>query len=563
MALGTTLAASIANLATALNASASAQTAKNRYNGANTAFSDGSSNLDIWSKTVGPAGAGQAVACSTAGAVIYGTPVLALPDLMVICFGINDVRQGATSQAQLVALLKQAVNRIRGVLPTTDIVLWGPNAFLTDDPTERGPGHATVAGQAAQAYSTILYNAYAALKNVWPNVLVVQKQDLFGKTCVTYAAAGGASGWMTDQIHPSLPAQIAEADWLAPLIGFVQPFNPQRAALARTAAATAGVMPYTIYPREVEDPATYTPVASGLWLGQGTVSSQDYVDILFPGPRSKEVMFGDVVAMGKGGTVFPIPTTCTITNLNSTTAAARQSRHRAPARDLGRHDHDLPPQLRVGRHGPELPAAARDLSLPAALLRGGGGQWLSAALHANQQQRPRTRPASNSVSANDVILCPGIGAITGFTFNAFLQYWQVNKTGTDFTALQNKYCWVVSTVPKREVQESAWEPMRLHIVGTLTSGPSVVKSIAARGAGKVNRVYALLGTAGTSATTVVLKVNGATVVTFVFNIGQTQIGTTTWATPSYFSIVQGQSIEWDITAGTGAADLALVCDVGG
>ncbi len=67
VALGATLAASIANLATALNASASAQTAKNRYNGANTAFSDGSSNLDIWSKTVGPAGAGQAVACSTAG----------------------------------------------------------------------------------------------------------------------------------------------------------------------------------------------------------------------------------------------------------------------------------------------------------------------------------------------------------------------------------------------------------------------------------------------------------------------------------------------------------------
>ncbi len=498
--------------------------------------------------------------------MIYGTPALALPDLMVICFGINDVRQGATSQAQLVALLKQAVNRIRGVLPTTDIVLWGPNAFLTDDPTSASRvtpnSSAGVLAAAAQAYSTVLYNAYAALKNVWPNVLVVQKQDLFGKTSITYAAAGGASGWMTDQIHPSLPAQIAEADWLAPLIGFAQPFNPQRAALARTAAATAGVMPYTVYPREVEDAATYTPVASGLWLGQGTVSSQDYVDILFPGPRSKEVMFGDVVAMGKGGTVFPIPTTCTITNLNSTTLRlANLGTGLLPVISGG--------TITIYRHNFEWDATVQSYLQQLATypyrrrfyVAAAGNGYLRLYTQTNNSDRDSTGVELSS--ANDVILCPGFGAITGFTFNAFLQYWQVNKTGTDFTALQNKYCWVVSTVPKREIQESAWEPMRLHIVGTLSSGPSVVKSIAARGAGKVNRVYALLGTAGTSATTVVLKVNGSTVVTFVFNIGQTQIGTTTWATPSFFSIVQGQSIEWDITAGTGAADLALVCDVGG
>ena len=193
--------------------------------------------------------------------MIYGTPVLAMPDLMVICFGINDVRQGLTSQAQLIALLKQAVNRIRGVLPTTDLVLWGPNAFLTDDPDERRPRSTPIGN--AQAYSTILYSAHAALKNLWPNVLVVQKQDFFGKTCVTYASAGGASGWMTDQMHPSLPAQNAEADWLAPLIGFVQPFNPQRAIPGAHGRGLRGLMPYAVYPRRGGGPGYYTPSRAG------------------------------------------------------------------------------------------------------------------------------------------------------------------------------------------------------------------------------------------------------------------------------------------------------------
>ena len=561
VALGASLAASISNLATALSASASGQTAKNRYNGANTAFTDGSANLDIWSKVIGPGGGGQAVSCSTAGAVIYGTPVLAVPDLLVLCYGINDVRQGATSLAQMIALLTAAVNRVRAVLPITDIVLLGPNSFLTDDPGAYG--RVTPIAN-AQSYSTLLYNAYAALKNIWPNVVVLQKQDVFGKTATSYAAQGSASGWMADQIHPSLPAQNQVCDWLAPLIGTQAPFNPQRAALARTVGAALGVMPYTLYPREVEDSGFYATIASGQWLTQGTVSSQDYVDIIFPGPRFKEVMAGDVVAMGRGGPVFQIPYSAQITNLNATTLRlANLGTGLLPAISGGtitilRHLFEFDATVQSYLQQKATYPYRRRFFVPAA----GNGYLRLYPLGDNSDRAP---DMVNLSSTTDVLVCPGIGAVTGFTFNPFTgtPNWQVNKSGTDFSSLLLKYVWVVSTVPRRDVIENAWEPMRLSIPGTLTAGPAKVMSIASRGAGTVNRIYALLGTAGTATTTVVLKVNGTQVVSFTFNTGQTQIGSITWATASYFSIVQGQSIEWDITAGAGAADLAVVFDVGG
>ena len=154
--LGASFGGSIANLVAALQASSDPQAAKNNYASRSSNY-DSSYALDIWSKVIGPAGSGMSVACSSAGALINGTPALQVPGLVVMCWGINDVRTGATSQAQLVALLTQAVNRIRAVLPTTDIVLWGPNTFLADDPT--GAGLVTPSGN-AQAYSSLLYGAY-------------------------------------------------------------------------------------------------------------------------------------------------------------------------------------------------------------------------------------------------------------------------------------------------------------------------------------------------------------------------------------------------------------------
>lgn len=240
--LGTSFSGSIDNLVTALAASADAQTAQNNYRKSSSLY-DTSFLLDIWSKRLGPAGSGQAVACSTAGSVINGAPKLQIPALIVMCYGINDVRTGTTTEDQLVALISRAINRIRATLPTTDIILWGPNSFLADDPSASG---AVVPLASAQAYTSLLYNAYARLKNVWPNVVVLQKQDLFGKTCQTYASIGSGSGWMADILHPSLSAQTQMANYIAGVIGYQQPFNQQRANMARVANPTA---PHLVYAR--------------------------------------------------------------------------------------------------------------------------------------------------------------------------------------------------------------------------------------------------------------------------------------------------------------------------
>ena len=352
--VGPNFGASISNLVAVLQASADPTVSKNNYASRSSNY-DVSYALDVWSKTLGPAGAGAGVACSTAGSIINGTPVLQVPGLVVLCYGINDVRTGTTTQAQLVALITKAVNRIRAVLPACDIVLWGPNSFLADDPTGSALVSPAIA-VAAQAYSTLLYGAYEQLKNVWPNVLVLQKQDIFGKTCQTYAALGGSGlSAMSDQLHPSLGAQTQMADWLAPQIGFKKPFNAQRANLARVGNPTA---PYTIYPREVEDPAFYDVIAQANWLGQGNASGNDYMDFLFPGalqgnPARRHGSDGH----GWCGLSNPLDRRHAL-QAQHHDHALRLHRHRPAADFLGRRGHGLSAEVRMGRDDPELCAAA-------------------------------------------------------------------------------------------------------------------------------------------------------------------------------------------------------------
>ncbi|MCW6510998.1 SGNH/GDSL hydrolase family protein [Lichenifustis flavocetrariae] len=556
MALGTSFGGSITNLVAALTASTDAQTARNNYASRSSNY-DVSYALDIWSKVAGPAGSGQAIACSTTGAQINGTPVLQVPGLIVMCWGINDVRTGTTTQAQLVALLSKAINRVRAVLPATDIVLWGPNSFLTDDPT--GAGLVTPSAN-AQAYTTLLYGAYEQLKNVWPNVLVLQKQDIFGKSCFTYAASGGAGqSWMSDQLHPTPGAQTQMADWLAPLIGFKKPFSPQRANLARLAKPAA---PYTIYSREVEDTAFYTTIGQGLWVGQGNVSGQDYLDFYLPGARYKEILPGDVVQMGAGGPVFQFPLTATAYDLNTTTTR------------LGSLGTGLLPVISGGMVTVFRPNFDWDATVQSYMQQANAypyrRRFYAAAAGSGYLRlyplAQNTRDPANLAinAATDVVVVPGIGAITGYQAYQFTgtANWQIALSGTDFTAIKNGYVWVFSPFPSREVMENAFEPMRLNIVG-LTSNVTKVLSIAARGAGKVNKVYCTLGTAGTTDLTVTLKVNGTTVVTFTITANHLGLSSTSWAAGASFWIFQGQTIEWDLSGGTGCADLAIVLDVGG
>lgn len=557
--LGGTFGGSISNLVAALQGSTDAQVAKNYYASRSSNY-DVSYAIDIWSRKVGPAGAGMAIACSTAGALINGTPLLQVPGLIVLCLGINDVRTGTTSQAQLTALLIQAVNRIRAVLPTTDIVLWGPNSLLADDPTGAGLVSPATAA-AAQSYASLLYNAYASLRNSWPNVLVLQKQDIFGKTCVSYAASGGAAGsWMSDQLHPSLGAQTQMTDWLAPLIGFKQPFNLQRAALARIASPTA---PYTVYSRDVEDPSFYDVVAQAPWLNQGTVSSNDYLDFLFPGARYREILPGDVVQMGSAGPVWQVPFSASIYNLNTTTTRIGSlGTGLLPVISGGtvtiyrqRYEWDAT----IQSYAQQLNAYPykRRFYVPAA----GSGYLRLYPIAQNVRD-----PAMANLNPNtDVIVGPGgFGAVTGWTTLGFTGTgnWQVSKSGTDFSALIGKYVWVFSSFPNRDAMEQAYEPVRLTLVGSIT-GTTYVRQIAAWGAGKVNRIFYTQGTAGTSDLTIICKVNGTTALTLLITAGHTTVQTTTWASGAAFPVFASQVIEWTISGGTGAADIAIAVDVGG
>ena len=181
---------------------------------------------------------------------------------------------------------------------------------------------------------------------------------------------------------PRPARQTQMADWLAPLIGFKNPFNP---SAPRSPASPARRRPTRSITREVEDPAFYDVVAQAPWLGQGNVSGQDYMDFTFPGARYKEILPGDVVQMGYWRPGLADPLHGRDLQSQRHDDPVRQSRHRAAARHLGRHGHGLPPQVRVGRHDPELPAAAQRLPLRASLLRAGGRLGLSPALPARAE----------------------------------------------------------------------------------------------------------------------------------------------------------------------------------
>ena len=431
---------------------------------------------------------------------------------------------------------------------------------MGDDPTSAALV-SPATGVAAQSYTSLLYNAYASLKNSWPNVVVAQKQDIFGKTCQTYAAIGGASGWMSDQLHPSLGAQTQMADWLAPLIGFKQPYNPQRAALARLAAATA---PYAIYNREVEDPAFYDIVAQASWLGQGNVSGNDYMDFLFPGARYKEILPGDVVQMGAAGAVFQVPLSgVTIYNLNTTTTRfGFTGTGLLPAFSGGtvtvyRHKYEW--DATIQSYAQQLNAYPwrRRFYVPAA----GSGYLRLYPLAQNQRD-----PAMALLNpATDVIVGPGgFGAVTGWTVLGFAgtANWQVSKSGTDFSALYGKYVWIFSTFPDRETMEQNGDPVRLNLVGSI-AGTTYVRQIAPRGGGKYNRIFYTQGTAGSTDLTITCKVNGTTVLTLVITASHTTPFSITWASGAAFTVFPGQVVEWTLSGGTGAADIAIAIDVGG
>lgn len=105
----------------------------------------------------------------------------------------------------------------------------------------------------AQRYTDEIRAVYLSLQNVWPNVIVVDIPTLvFGTTCLPNSPG------LQDQLHPSQTlGYSSEARWIVWASSRKQPFSRTRAQMARLINPTA---PWTIYPREVEDPSYYTSV---------------------------------------------------------------------------------------------------------------------------------------------------------------------------------------------------------------------------------------------------------------------------------------------------------------
>lgn len=165
-----------------------------------------------------------------------------IPGVLVLCFGLNDMRQGAKTRAELVSMIDAAIHAtLNGTVfgatytsplgagtsftwpatiaanPDARIVLWGPNSLTTDG---NGASAVTLTGrfasgytvaQAAQQISDDLYEAYEVFRDDPRIFRLVQKQDDYGRTCRTVAE----SGLMSDILHPNARGQVLSARQIA------------------------------------------------------------------------------------------------------------------------------------------------------------------------------------------------------------------------------------------------------------------------------------------------------------------------------------------------------------
>ncbi|MGJ7506774.1 SGNH/GDSL hydrolase family protein [Variovorax sp. GT1P44] len=164
------------------------------------------------------------------------------PQLVVLCFGINDVRIGGVDAIELASRLREAVTRLQANLPNCDIVLWTPNSLLTTD--EDGYGW-MVPLSAAQEYTDVMWNAYESLKGEFKNVLHLDKQAIFGRTALP------SHPLMYDTLHPNNDGNVASFLQLVPYL------TPDPIGIDQTASAAAWAAnpdkPWTLYPRALED----------------------------------------------------------------------------------------------------------------------------------------------------------------------------------------------------------------------------------------------------------------------------------------------------------------------
>jgi len=208
------------------------------------------------------------------------------PDLVVFCYGINDIRTNTLTKDQLKAYIIDCINYLKASLPNCDFVLRMPNSFvagLNQGYIIQG-GYATQS-LAAQGQTDILYNAYKELDKYWDDVVLFNTQDkIYGRVCPTTTIL------MTDEIHPEYLSMLNE---LVKIIGINSDFKKER---AKAATAINYSAPYNIYKKSLDLDINYIKIFDGNLLGQGST----FVDASIPSENMNkyEIIKGDIVSIG-------------------------------------------------------------------------------------------------------------------------------------------------------------------------------------------------------------------------------------------------------------------------
>lgn len=129
------------------------------------------------------------------------------PDLVVMSFGLNDTRLGATA-AQMIDRIETFIANVQAALPNADICLRMPNSVA-------GTGAPYLTGATAQEATDACYYSYMYFVNRYANVGVIDTQrTIFGRIASTTTHP-----FLGDQLHPSSDGQYAVGRLIAQTVG--------------------------------------------------------------------------------------------------------------------------------------------------------------------------------------------------------------------------------------------------------------------------------------------------------------------------------------------------------
>lgn len=235
-------------------------------------------------------------------------------DLYVLSYGINDVRTGAMSEDTLVTNLSTAVDSLRAN-GTSTVLLRMPPTFTTTDTAALG---SVVPNSSAQAYSTLLRNAYIRVAAAKGCALLDTQALVFGLT----SKADTQSPYMLNQIHPNDSGNTAIARELVKMIGVPATAPPVSFSMpGKVAVGTIGAQVFPNGGRVAYGFANYRPInASGsLTIELRKLPANTLIGTVTytGGYGAQNVMTpdaaaGDWVALAAGDSVQVAVTACTV-----------------------------------------------------------------------------------------------------------------------------------------------------------------------------------------------------------------------------------------------------------